>query len=417
MVGVAQEWLSPAARPSQSLRFVSPSSSPPQNQPVASKTPITQPVPAVTAPVKLDERAPWEVLGRSAEQRVIEYVQYGDGPHRVLVIGSLRGNEPEGVALAKALAEHLVRFPQRLEGVRVVIVRDPNPDGSARRTATNAHKVDLERNFRASGWHQAITAEQGSPGSRPESEPESQALAELLSDTQPERVILLSTANGNAHVTYAGPAEALAAQVAREIGAETSPMDFDRSWGSLLNLAGIDYGIPTLRLELPTSATADVIWSMNKRGLMTAIGCGTPMGFTPVDKWTRQPSSERKQGQDEAAPEPPPGVVNRSTGVNRGTGPQTLAFDEMKQGRPEVPIESLRPRSHPSLHGGRSTWGMVDLPPPPPNASPAASTPGPRASLGLIQPAAVRRLPPVTTLSRPFYPEVELPQPPIGNGP
>ena len=91
----------------------------------------------------------WQLLGRSAEGRAIEYVQFGTGEHQVLVIGALRGNEPEGVAQAQSLASHLARFPRRLEDVTITIVRDPNPDGRARRIAGNVRGVELNQNFLA----------------------------------------------------------------------------------------------------------------------------------------------------------------------------------------------------------------------------------------------------------------------------
>ena len=122
-------------------------------------------------------------MGRSLENRVIEYAQFGGGQHRVLVIGALRGNEPEGVALAQSLAEHLVRFPQRLDDLTVTIVRDPNPDGRIRRTSGNARGVELDRNFISSGWRSASdtssTREQ-----QPESEPETRVLADLMIDVR-----------------------------------------------------------------------------------------------------------------------------------------------------------------------------------------------------------------------------------------
>ena len=60
---------------------------------------------------------------------------------RVLVVGCVHGNEPAGIAVARAL--------ERLSpsGVDLWILPDLNPDGVAADMRGNAHGVDLNRNF------------------------------------------------------------------------------------------------------------------------------------------------------------------------------------------------------------------------------------------------------------------------------
>jgi murein peptide amidase A len=81
-------------------------------------------------------------LGRSVDGRPIEAIRVGD-PHGapVLVVGCVHGNEPAGIAVARALA----RLSPR--GIDLWIVPDLNPDGVAAGTRRNAHGVDLNRNF------------------------------------------------------------------------------------------------------------------------------------------------------------------------------------------------------------------------------------------------------------------------------
>jgi protein MpaA len=82
------------------------------------------------------------LLGRSLQGRAITAVEVGDPTGaRVLVVGSVHGNEPAGIAVARRL--------ERLSpaGVDLWIVRDLNPDGHAANTRGNAHGVDLNRNF------------------------------------------------------------------------------------------------------------------------------------------------------------------------------------------------------------------------------------------------------------------------------
>ena len=80
------------------------------------------------------------VAGRSVDGRPIELIHVaGPGP-RVLVVGSIHGNEPAGIAIVRAL--------QRAHPTADLwLVPDLNPDGHAADTRENAHGVDLNRDF------------------------------------------------------------------------------------------------------------------------------------------------------------------------------------------------------------------------------------------------------------------------------
>lgn len=92
--------------------------------------------------------------GRSVEGRELRLVRQGaaDAPRRVLVVGALHGDEPGGRRVVSAL-----RATPAPIGTAVFSIADLNPDGSRRRRRTNAHGVDLNRNFPAN-WRR------GSPG-------------------------------------------------------------------------------------------------------------------------------------------------------------------------------------------------------------------------------------------------------------
>ena len=84
-------------------------------------------------------------LGRSWQGRPIEAFEVGNpAGTRVLVVGSIHGNETGGMAVARALERLAPR------GLDLWIVPDLNPDGAAAGTRRNAHGVDLNRNF---PWH------------------------------------------------------------------------------------------------------------------------------------------------------------------------------------------------------------------------------------------------------------------------
>jgi protein MpaA len=121
-------------------------------------------------------------LGRSAHGRVIRAVEVGDPDERrkLLVVGCIHGNEPAGIAVARALERS-----QPLANADLWIVEDANPDGVAAGTRFNGRGVDLNRNF---PWHWRPI--RGDPlhysGTRPLSEPESRLLARLILSIRPE---------------------------------------------------------------------------------------------------------------------------------------------------------------------------------------------------------------------------------------
>jgi protein MpaA len=86
--------------------------------------------------------APAEQLGRSQEGRPIDVVHVAGPGARILVVGCIHGDECEGIEVTRLLA----RSHQTAD---LWLVHQLNPDGYARRSRTNAHGVDLNRDFLA----------------------------------------------------------------------------------------------------------------------------------------------------------------------------------------------------------------------------------------------------------------------------
>jgi hypothetical protein len=122
------------------------------------------------------------VLGRSVRGRRIEAVKRGDpaAPRKVLVFGSIHGDETAGVAVARALG----RAPAP-RGAELWVVDILNPDGVAARSRQNAHGVDLNRNF---PYRWRMLGRHGDPtwsGPGPLSEPESRTARALIRRLHP----------------------------------------------------------------------------------------------------------------------------------------------------------------------------------------------------------------------------------------
>ncbi len=128
------------------------------------------------------------MLGYSVEHRpIVAWLIAPQGARRsVLVVGSIAGDEPGGVAVAELLASQ-----PAVPGVKLWLIPDMNPDGARRGTRVNADGVDLNRNF-SFRWRP-----RGAPGSRfysgprPSSEPESRVVEAFIRRVRPGLAIWL----------------------------------------------------------------------------------------------------------------------------------------------------------------------------------------------------------------------------------
>jgi N-acetylmuramoyl-L-alanine amidase len=120
-----------------------------------------------------------EVIGRSVQGRAIRAVRVGSPRARVkiLVVGTVHGNEPAGRAVVDRL-----RGAKPPRGTALWLIEDANPDGSAAGSRHNANGVDLNRNFPYRWRHQDGVYESG-PG--PASEPETQAIQRFVERERP----------------------------------------------------------------------------------------------------------------------------------------------------------------------------------------------------------------------------------------
>jgi protein MpaA len=138
---------------------------------------IVGPPPAVTAA---------HVIGRSVQGRPIVAMERGDpyAARRLLVVGCIHGPaECAGIAVVRRLR----RMPLPA-GLDLWLVPSVNPDAVALGTRSNAHGVNLNRNFPV-GWHALARGGESYPGPRPFSEPETAAARRLILRVRPTLTI------------------------------------------------------------------------------------------------------------------------------------------------------------------------------------------------------------------------------------
>jgi protein MpaA len=103
---------------------------------------------------------------------------------RVLVIGNIHGDETAGLRVVRRLARGAV--PREVD---LWLIDSANPDGTAADRRTNAHGVDLNRNF-PYRWAPVGRGTSTWSGRRALSEPESRALRAFVLNLRPSMVVI-----------------------------------------------------------------------------------------------------------------------------------------------------------------------------------------------------------------------------------
>ena len=118
-------------------------------------------------------------IGHSVEGRpiVAERIGPATAKTKLMVVGSIHGNEPAGKAVVARLRR---AHPPR--GTALWLIDDANPDGAAANSRHNAHHVDLNRNF-SYRWQPQDGVYESGPG--PASEPETQAIERFVERERP----------------------------------------------------------------------------------------------------------------------------------------------------------------------------------------------------------------------------------------
>ncbi len=144
------------------------------------------------------ELGPLHYKGRTFGQSVNGLpLQIFEAPFKkseILVMGSIHGDESLSTVL---LSESMRSLKPEL--IKVDIILAANPDGVLAGTRCNANGVDLNRNYPAANWSpdpvyyrnkpdgpQNIAL---SPGASPGSEPETQAIIDLLQSLKPKLIV------------------------------------------------------------------------------------------------------------------------------------------------------------------------------------------------------------------------------------
>jgi protein MpaA len=164
-----------------------------------------------------------QTIGYSAGGRPIVAYVFGSGP-AVLFTGAIHGNEIGTRALMYYWIDELEANARSIPAGRsVAVVPEINPDGVAAGTRTNAHNVDLNRNFATSDWRKDITDVNNHPfpgggGSSAMSEPETRVIAGYAASLRPSLIVSYHSIGGVVAANQAGASGAYAATYSRLSG-------------------------------------------------------------------------------------------------------------------------------------------------------------------------------------------------------
>jgi N-acetylmuramoyl-L-alanine amidase len=121
------------------------------------------------------------LFGHSAQGRPLQAERVGQGELKVLVVGSIHGDETAGHAVIRQL-----RRAHPPAGMEVWLVDSVNPDGVAHATRQNARGVDLNRNFARRWRGGGRPFDTYFPGPVAFSEPETLAVRRLVRRLRPD---------------------------------------------------------------------------------------------------------------------------------------------------------------------------------------------------------------------------------------
>lgn len=194
-------------------------------------------------------------IGKSVEGKPLTVVRMGTGPKKILVLSGTHGDE-YGVEVANQFLDYCRNNKAVIpKGVALFVLPQLNPDGWEKMRRGNAHRVDINRNFPAK-WAKNLdpkddtSLSHSSAGPKPASEPETQALIELLKEERFARVISIHSLGGV--IDYDGPGKGLAIAMAKASPAYLVDQTqySGNSSGSLGNYVSRTYNIPIITIEL-----------------------------------------------------------------------------------------------------------------------------------------------------------------------
>nr|WP_165588635.1 M14 family zinc carboxypeptidase [Mycolicibacterium komanii] len=209
----------------------------------------------------------WETIGSSVRGAPIRVLTVGHGPRKVLFIGGIHGDEPEGAVMTAELRSAF-DAADLADAVTLTILEDANPDGRAANTRGNANGIDVNRNFPAKNF----VPGDPSNGGNPLSEPETRAVVETVDRISPALILVAHSWAGRQFINFDGPAREVAERFSEDSGLPVEESSaFAPTPGSLGSYFGRDRGTPVLTIEVLKGSDPEAVWNRLRPALLQAI--------------------------------------------------------------------------------------------------------------------------------------------------
>lgn len=207
------------------------------------------------------------IFGKTAKGLPIPAFRFNKGPHRVLILGGVHGDEYEGVAAAWGLYKEFLDHP--IQNIDLTLVPMFNLEGILSKSRTNSNGVDLNRNLPTKDWSANVKGPRYHPGPSPNSEPENQALAEFINSQNPVFVLSLHSwepvlnVNGDCLEQAKIISEHTGYRIDTDIGYPTP--------GCLGTYAGLERNSPTLTYEIERGLAVDKIQEAHVPAILKSL--------------------------------------------------------------------------------------------------------------------------------------------------
>ena len=239
----------------------------------------------------------WHAAVRSRGGRPLLFAEFGKGEEVTLILSGVHPDELTPIPLIFRFAKYLAQNPEIYVGkdIKIVIAPLVNPDGFFLQTPTrtNSSGVDLNRNFYTADWYSRAkkfwvewrkSQPTHFPGYFPNSEIETLFQIMLLEKFNPDKIVSVHAPLG--FLDYDGPGDGVQRQLTEierrakrlphEISAKSNNykvVDYSFYPGSLGNFAGNERKIPTITLELESTAPGKdaAYWKTFLPGLIQSV--------------------------------------------------------------------------------------------------------------------------------------------------
>lgn len=206
------------------------------------------------------------VFGKSSKNVPIFGYRFRNPGPKILILGGVHGNEPEGVVLARALISELGgHFDYKLD---LTIVPEFNIDGILNKSRLNSNGVDLNRNLTTKDWNPKAFDAKYPPGPFAGSEIENQFLINWITCEKPK--LILSLHSYYPLINVNGDCEPEASILHKWTGYVVTPTIGYPTPGSL-GTFGIENNIPTITYEIERGSDFAKIISLHVPAIKEAL--------------------------------------------------------------------------------------------------------------------------------------------------